>query len=89
MQSLNRAFSRRKIIKMLAISSMVVSADAMILTNAIAAPGELEKEDLKFGFIKLTDMAPIAIAYEKGFLKIKGSMSAWKHKQTGKCYWMA
>lgn len=26
-----------------------------------------EKEELKFGFIKLTDMAPLAIAYEKGF----------------------
>ncbi len=27
---------------------------------------ELEKDELKFGFIKLTDMAPLAIAYEKG-----------------------
>ena len=31
--------------------------------------GEPEKEELKFGFIKLTDMAPIAIAYEKGFFE--------------------
>ena len=29
--------------------------------------GEPEKEELKFGFIKLTDMAPIAIAYENGY----------------------
>jgi nitrate/nitrite transport system substrate-binding protein len=72
MQSLNTVFSRRKIIKMLAISSMVVSAGAMMLTNAVAAPGELEKEDLKFGFIKLTDMAPLAIAYEKGFFEDEG-----------------
>ncbi len=34
--------------------------------------GEPEKEDLKFGFIKLTDMAPIAIAYEKGFFEEEG-----------------
>lgn len=34
--------------------------------------GEPEKEDLKFGFIKLTDMAPIAIAYEKGFFEDEG-----------------
>ena len=32
----------------------------------------LEKEDLKFGFIKLTDMAPLAIAYEKGFFEDEG-----------------
>ncbi len=34
--------------------------------------GEPEKEDLKFGFIKLTDMAPLAIAYEKGFFEDEG-----------------
>ena len=34
--------------------------------------GELEKEDLKFGFIKLTDMAPLAIAYEKGYFEDEG-----------------
>ncbi len=33
---------------------------------------ELEKEELKFGFIKLTDMAPIAIAYEKGYFEDEG-----------------
>ena len=31
-----------------------------------------EKETLKFGFIKLTDMAPIAIAYEKGYFEDEG-----------------
>ena len=31
-----------------------------------------EKEDLKFGFIKLTDMAPLAIAYEKGYFEDEG-----------------
>ncbi len=33
---------------------------------------EPEKEELKFGFIKLTDMAPLAIAYEKGFFEDEG-----------------
>lgn len=33
---------------------------------------ELEKEELKLGFIKLTDMAPLAIAYEKGFFEDEG-----------------
>jgi nitrate/nitrite transport system substrate-binding protein len=31
-----------------------------------------EKEDLKFGFIKLTDMAPLAVAYEKGYFEAEG-----------------
>nr|WP_235045574.1 CmpA/NrtA family ABC transporter substrate-binding protein [Methylophaga lonarensis] len=37
-----------------------------------AASGALEKEDLRLGFIKLTDMAPLAIAYEKGFFEDEG-----------------
>lgn len=31
-----------------------------------------EKEELKFGFIKLTDMAPLAVAYEKGYFEDEG-----------------
>lgn len=31
-----------------------------------------EKEDLKFGPIKLTNMAPLAIAYEKGYFEDEG-----------------
>ncbi|MFC4700106.1 CmpA/NrtA family ABC transporter substrate-binding protein [Glaciecola siphonariae] len=34
--------------------------------------GYAEKEELKFGFIKLTDMAPLAIAYEKGYFEDEG-----------------
>lgn len=34
--------------------------------------GEPEKEELKLGFIKLTDMAPLAIAYEKGYFEDEG-----------------
>ena len=41
-------------------------------SSLVAATGEPEKEDLKFGFIKLTDMAPLAIAYEKGFFEDEG-----------------
>ena len=38
-----------------------------------AAPStEPEKPDLKFGFIKLTDMAPLAIAYEKQYFEEEG-----------------
>ncbi|MEZ5841111.1 MAG: CmpA/NrtA family ABC transporter substrate-binding protein [Hyphomicrobiales bacterium] len=31
-----------------------------------------EKDELKFGFIKLTDMAPLAVAKEKGFFEDEG-----------------
>lgn len=33
---------------------------------------EVEKDELKFGFIKLTDMAPLAIAYELGYFEDEG-----------------
>jgi len=41
-------------------------------TTSFAAGKGPEKEQLKLGFIKLTDMAPLAIAYEKGFFEDEG-----------------
>jgi nitrate/nitrite transport system substrate-binding protein len=43
-----------------------------VALTAQSAELELEKEELKLGFIKLTDMAPLAIAYEKGFFEDEG-----------------
>ncbi|MEM1434350.1 MAG: CmpA/NrtA family ABC transporter substrate-binding protein [Pseudomonadota bacterium] len=40
--------------------------------TSAAEVGEPEKDELTFGFIKLTDMAPIAIAYEQGFFEDEG-----------------
>jgi nitrate/nitrite transport system substrate-binding protein len=37
-----------------------------------AEPLELERDELKFGFIKLTDMAPLAVAYELGYFEDEG-----------------
>lgn len=34
--------------------------------------GEPEKDELIFGFIKLTDMAPLAVAYENGYFEDEG-----------------
>ena len=48
----------------LALSAFSSAASAEML--------DLEKEDLKFGFIKLTDMAPLAIAYELGYFEDEG-----------------
>ncbi|MEM1403066.1 MAG: CmpA/NrtA family ABC transporter substrate-binding protein [Pseudomonadota bacterium] len=39
---------------------------------AVAEVGEPEKDELKFGFIKLTDMAPLAVAYENGYFEDEG-----------------
>jgi nitrate/nitrite transport system substrate-binding protein len=51
------------IIKSLAVAISLTSV------SAIAGVGEPEKDELTFGFIKLTDMAPIAIAYENGYFE--------------------
>ncbi len=57
------------------LKSLKLMAAAVLLassTQSLAEIGYPEKEDLKFGFIKLTDMAPLAIAYEKGFFEDEG-----------------
>ncbi|MBI3313025.1 MAG: ABC transporter substrate-binding protein [Candidatus Omnitrophica bacterium] len=43
-----------------------------ILSSAFTFAAEPEKEELTFGFIKLTDMVPLAIAKEKGFFEEEG-----------------
>ncbi len=52
------------------ITTLTVTAISATATKA--AELELEKDELTFGFIKLTDMAPLAIAYEKGFFEDEG-----------------
>ncbi|MCB1887330.1 MAG: ABC transporter substrate-binding protein, partial [Rhodocyclaceae bacterium] len=47
-------------------------ASALIAGTSAMALEDPEKPDLKFGFIKLTDMAPLAIAYEKGYFEEEG-----------------
>ncbi|WPC03359.1 CmpA/NrtA family ABC transporter substrate-binding protein [Pseudomonas benzenivorans] len=42
------------------------------LSLQVAQAAEPEKDELKLGFIKLTDMAPLAIAYEKGYFEDEG-----------------
>ncbi|WP_446810997.1 CmpA/NrtA family ABC transporter substrate-binding protein [Methylomonas sp. 2BW1-5-20] len=54
-----------------ALSSVLALAILGFSHHSFAA-GKLEKEDLKFGFIKLTDMAPLAVAAEKGFFEEEG-----------------
>jgi nitrate/nitrite transport system substrate-binding protein len=44
----------------------------LVVAAAGAQPLELERDELKFGFIKLTDMAPLAVAYELGYFEDEG-----------------
>lgn len=49
-----------------------VILSALLASPALAEMLKLEKDELKFGFIKLTDMAPLAVAYEQGFFEDEG-----------------
>ncbi|MGR5178338.1 CmpA/NrtA family ABC transporter substrate-binding protein [Vibrio mediterranei] len=53
-------------------TATIATATLLVGTSAWAEVGEPEIEELKFGFIKLTDMAPLAVAYEKGFFEDEG-----------------
>lgn len=64
--------SRRQMLKKSAVMIGLGLAFTMGTNWALAAVGQPEKEELKFGFIKLTDMAPLAVAYEKGYFEDEG-----------------
>jgi nitrate/nitrite transport system substrate-binding protein len=74
--------------KFIMTSVKAIMATLAILTiSSFSNAQELgypEKEELKFGFIKLTDMAPLAIAYERGYFEDEGlyvtleSQANWK-----------
>ncbi|MCC4274855.1 CmpA/NrtA family ABC transporter substrate-binding protein [Marinomonas communis] len=54
------------------VATIGATISACLVTQAYAELGYPEKEELKFGFIKLTDMAPLAIAYENGYFEDEG-----------------
>jgi len=64
--------TKRLILRTLAAAAVALATGALASGPAHAAKLKLEKEELKFGFIKLTDMAPLAIAYEKGYFEDEG-----------------
>ena len=55
----------KRIASVLAVSTLLASPAAAELLD-------LEKDELTFGFIKLTDMAPLAVAYEQGYFLDEG-----------------
>lgn len=58
---------------MIAKLPVALATTGMLLsTAAYAEMLDLEKDELTFGFIKLTDMAPLAVAYENGYFEDEG-----------------
>ena len=59
-------------------SMLVGGASALAVASLLRPRGakaqslDVEKDELTFGFIKLTDMAPLAVAYELGFFEDEG-----------------
>lgn len=55
------------------VQTVAIAGVGLTALNANAKQiGYPEKEELTFGFIKLTDMAPIAVAYENGYFEDEG-----------------
>jgi nitrate/nitrite transport system substrate-binding protein len=72
MTASNSKLTRRGFLKRSLLATGLALATGLLGSTAVAAVGDPEKEDLKFGFIKLTDMAPLAVAYEKGYFEDEG-----------------
>jgi nitrate/nitrite transport system substrate-binding protein len=59
------------------LAGLARAVGALLLALVVAGPAwaaklKVEKEELKLGFIKLTDMAPLAVAKELGFFEDEG-----------------
>ena len=68
-----RGFDRRALLKRGVGAAALAGAPALMFAPSGArAALKPEKEQLKFGFIKLTDMAPIAVAKELGYFEDEG-----------------
>lgn len=52
--------------------AVALCSTALMSAPAMAEMLDVEKDELTFGFIKLTDMAPLAVAYENGYFEDEG-----------------
>ena len=68
----NRPARRSFMKKTLAVVTAATLGSLIHISASWAELDYAEKEELKFGLIKLTDMAPLAIAYEKGYFEDEG-----------------
>lgn len=65
-------FSRCRLPAFRSLATGMLVACLILPVSVHAEMLDVEKDELKFGFIKLTDMAPLAIAYEKGYFEDEG-----------------
>ncbi|MEO0822374.1 MAG: CmpA/NrtA family ABC transporter substrate-binding protein [Pseudomonadota bacterium] len=54
------------------LAAATALAAVLAAQSANAQLLDVEKDELTFGFIKLTDMAPLAVAYERGYFEDEG-----------------
>lgn len=66
-ERLQQHLFRRFSFATLSFAACAFAAALSLSANSQAAVGAPEKDTLKFGFIKLTDMVPLAVAYERGY----------------------
>ena len=74
-KSVCQSARKRLLLTRMAAALSVAALGVFSTTYASAVHAEVgfpEKESLKFGFIKLTDMAPLAVAYEKRYFEEEG-----------------
>jgi nitrate/nitrite transport system substrate-binding protein len=72
---MSQASERNTITARVARCILSTALVALAMLGAAGARAEklaLEKDELKLGFIKLTDMAPLAVAYELGYFEDEG-----------------
>ncbi|KZL22164.1 Nitrate transport protein NrtA precursor [Pseudovibrio axinellae] len=62
--------TRKRSFKSACIAGLLVGSS--LVSPAMAEMLDVEKDELKLGFIKLTDMAPLAVAYELGYFEEEG-----------------
>jgi nitrate/nitrite transport system substrate-binding protein len=58
--------------KLVTVLNTLAVITTLSFASNVGAVEKLEKESLKLGFIKLTDMAPLAVALEKGYFEDEG-----------------
>jgi nitrate/nitrite transport system substrate-binding protein len=58
--------------KAIRLACAAAATALLAIPGAQAKPLPVEKDELTFGFIKLTDMAPLAVAYELGYFEDEG-----------------
>ena len=60
--------TRRQLLSLAVVGAVTTFSPIQVSAEML----DVEKDELKFGFIKLTDMAPLAIAYENGYFEDEG-----------------